>query len=84
MDFFDRTKNLVKSRTSMTLRSFIESIGINYDSYNGLKRYGNMPRADEAVRIASALGTTVEYLVTGCEPGVSRQDVIAYLDEHLS
>lgn len=70
MDFFDRTKQLVKSNTSFTIRSFIESLGINYDSYNGLKRYGNLPRADEAVKIAAALGTSVEYLVTGESSGL--------------
>ena len=65
MDFYDRVKALVKSNTDKTLRSFIEELGINYDSYNGQKRYNNLPRADEAVKIAKALNTSVEYLVTG-------------------
>ena len=66
MDFYERVKTLVK-QTNLTLRAFIESLGMNYDSYNTLKRYNNLPRADEAVKIAQALGTTVEYLVTGKE-----------------
>ena len=65
MDFYERGKTLVKDNTNLTLRTFIGSIGINYDSYNGQKRYNNLPRADEAVKIASALNTSVEYLVTG-------------------
>ena len=65
MDFYERVKRLVKDNTNTTLRAFIESFGINYDSYNGQKRYNNLPRADEAVKIAQALNTTVEYLVTG-------------------
>ena len=65
MDFYERVKTLVKDNTDTTLRAFIESLGINYDSYNGQKRYDNLPRADEAVKIAAALHTTVEYLVTG-------------------
>lgn len=65
MEFYDRVKELVKKRTGLTLRSFIEGLGMNYDSYNGLKRYGNLPRADEAYKIASALGVSVDYLVSG-------------------
>lgn len=66
MIFFDNVKTLVKQR-NQTLRNFIESLGINYDSYNTCKKCSNLPRADEAVKIAKALDTTVEYLVTGEE-----------------
>lgn len=68
MDFYERVKNLVKDNTELTLRAFIESLGINYDSYNGQKRYNNLPRADEAVKIAEALNTSVEFLVSGNPP----------------
>lgn len=64
LDFFDRVKELAHQR-STNLKTLIESCGINYDSYNSCKRYGNLPRSEESVRIAKALGTTVEYLVTG-------------------
>jgi transcriptional regulator with XRE-family HTH domain len=66
MIFFDNVKSLVKQR-NQTLRSFIESLGINYDSYNTCKKCSNLPRADEAVKIAKSLGVSVEYLVTGEE-----------------
>jgi len=36
------------------------------DNYLSIR--GRMPAADVAVRIAQALGVTVEYLITGCEP----------------
>lgn len=68
MDFYERVKNLVKDNTELTLRAFIESLDINYDSYNGQKRYNNLPRADEAVKIAEALNTSVEFLVSGNTP----------------
>jgi hypothetical protein len=68
MDYFDRVKMLVKEKTSLTLRAFIESMGINYETYNSGKRLKNLPRADESVRIAQALGVSVEYLVTGDNP----------------
>ncbi len=64
LDFYERVKDLVKQK-NITVRNLIEDCGINYDSYNSCKRYGNLPRADEAVKIATALNTTVEFLVTG-------------------
>lgn len=67
MDFYERVKLHVKNNTSLTLRAFIESLGINYDSYNGLKRYKNQPRLDEAIKIADALGVPVEFLYSGKE-----------------
>lgn len=74
MDFYDRVKDLVKSTTSYTLRTFVEGLGMNYDTYNGQRRYNNLPRADEAVRIARALHTSVEYLVTGEEAAPCAMD----------
>jgi hypothetical protein len=69
MDFFDRVKDLVKQKTTFTLRAFVESMDLNYETYYSGKRRVTLPRADEAAKIAAALGTTVEYLVTGKEPG---------------
>jgi hypothetical protein len=56
---------LVKTNTQLTLRAFVESMNINYETYNSGKRLKNLPRADESVKIAQALGVSVEYLVTG-------------------
>lgn len=77
MDFYERVKKLVKDKTNLTLRAFIESLGINYDSYNGLKRYNNLPRADEAVKISQALGVSVEYLVIGAENDSAKKELSA-------
>ena len=74
MDFYENVKQLVKTN-NLTLRSFIESLGINYDSYNSCKKYDNLPRADEAVKIAQALNTTVEFLVTGEETNKAQQEL---------
>lgn len=67
LDFYERVKNCSKEQ-NRTVRSVIESCNINYDSYNSYKRYGNLPRTDEAIAIAETLGTTVEFLVTGKLP----------------
>jgi len=67
MDFYSRVKQLVKKSKNLSLQEFIYSVGLNHASYYSLQRDGNLPRADEALVIAQALGTTVEYLLLGKE-----------------
>ena len=67
MDFFARVKHLVKE-SNLSLQEFLFSVGIKQSSYYSLQQAGNLPRADEALAIAQALGVTVEYLVSGKEP----------------
>ena len=55
------------------MRGFIESLGLNYETYYSGRRLNNLPRGDECVKIANALGTTVEYLVTGQEREVANK-----------
>jgi transcriptional regulator with XRE-family HTH domain len=69
MDFYDRVKQLAKENKGLSIQEFVLSIGLNHDSYYSLRRDGNLPRADEALKIARALGTTVEYLCTGADTG---------------
>lgn len=64
MDFYERVKELVKNN-NLSLIPFLQSLGINYETYKSAKRLGHLPRTDEALSIAKALNTTVEYLVTG-------------------
>lgn len=66
-NFYERVKTLAKKQ-NLALNGFLESLGISYETYKGQKRHNNLPRADEAVKIAKNLGTTVEYLVTGETP----------------
>lgn len=83
LDFFERIKSMVKAQ-NLNLRQFIDSCGINYESYNSCKRYGNFLRADEALKIAKSLHTSVEYLITGFEPEIDTKSVIRkYLQEQL-
>jgi transcriptional regulator with XRE-family HTH domain len=65
MDFYDRVKQLARKLKKQSVQEFIISLGINHDSYYTLKKSGNLPRADEAVKIARALDVSVEFLVTG-------------------
>jgi transcriptional regulator with XRE-family HTH domain len=57
----------------MTIETAAGNAGLSLASYNAYRRHGNLPRADEAQKIAAALETTVEYLVTGKEPDASRK-----------
>jgi transcriptional regulator with XRE-family HTH domain len=76
MGFFEEVKRLAKVRGT-TIEALAESIpGKNRDSYYGWRRSNNLPRADEAVKIATALGTTVEYLVTGNPPAGLSQEAL--------
>jgi transcriptional regulator with XRE-family HTH domain len=66
-DFYERVKKLAKAN-KMTIETAVGQAGLSLASYNAYRRHENLPRADEAQKIAAALGTTVEYLVTGTEP----------------
>jgi transcriptional regulator with XRE-family HTH domain len=76
MTFYDRVKKQVKKNTSLTLESFIQSLNINYGTYQTQRKANNLPRADEALKIAQALNTSVEYLVSGTEPENSKAAVL--------
>jgi hypothetical protein len=68
MNFYDRVRHLARKK-GKSVQELIISLEINLDSYYTMKKSGNLPRADEAVRIARALGVSVEHLVTGSEEG---------------
>ena len=67
MDFFQKVKNYVKI-TNTTIEDFITAVlgdTKDRDSFYGWKRRVVLPRADEAIKIAKAMSTTVEELVDG-------------------
>jgi len=76
MDFYTRVKQLTKKTKNISLQEFIYSVGLNHASYYSLQRDGNLPRADEALAIAQALGTSVEYLIMGTEPENNVKNII--------
>jgi transcriptional regulator with XRE-family HTH domain len=86
IDFYERVKSLAKTRNK-TIEFVAGEAGLSLASYNAYRRRENLPRADEALMIARALGTTVEYLVTGDiqEPSISDKtliDIQAILDAY--
>ena len=68
MDFYERVRRLAKRKNHPSLQEFIIGLGLNHDTYYGQKRAGNLPRVEDALQIAIALETTVEYLVSGNIP----------------
>jgi transcriptional regulator with XRE-family HTH domain len=70
--FWDRTNGLIKERKT-TQRAISVQCGFTARRVETLVSNGRLPDAIEAQRIAAALGTTVEYLVTGKEPDASRK-----------
>lgn len=64
MLFWTNVNNLIKSRKT-TQEALCNELGISLNTLRGWISKDILPRADEAVRIAKALDTTVEYLVTG-------------------
>jgi transcriptional regulator with XRE-family HTH domain len=67
IDFYDRVKSLVKAKKT-TIEYVVGEAGLSLASYNAYRRHENLPRADEALKIAQVLETTVEYLLTGEVP----------------
>jgi len=84
--FYDRVKSLAKANKT-TIEYVVGEAGLSLASYNAYRRHENLPRADEALKIAKALGTTVEFLVAGTAPERSSSDktlaeIQAVLDGH--
>ena len=51
-----------------------KSLGIPFGTYRGWNAYRRLPDVSSGHRIAQALGTTVEYLVSGKHPETSAAD----------
>jgi transcriptional regulator with XRE-family HTH domain len=85
IDFYERVKKLAKTN-KMTIETAVGQAGLSLASYNAYRRHENLPRADEALKIAQALNTSVEYLVSGTEPENSKaavlDDLQAFIDAH--
>ena len=66
LDFWQRTKSLIKARNTKQ-QAIAEQTGISILTLRGWITHDRLPDVVSAYKIAQALGTTVEYLVTGKE-----------------
>lgn len=67
LDFWQRTKSLIKARNTKQ-QAIAEQTGISILTLRGWITHDRLPDVVSAYKIAQALGTTVEYLVTGKQP----------------
>lgn len=64
MDFFDRAKERAHL-LGRNISDVVRSADISLNTYNTLRKCNNHLRADDAVRLAEELDTTVEWLMYG-------------------
>ena len=69
---YDRIKALCKDK-AVSQKDLCESCGINPQSHKGRVTRKILPDASEAVKIATFLNTSVEYLVTGEEKNIYKE-----------
>lgn len=69
---------------SETMSSMAKSLELNYRTIQNQISRGISPDIETAVKIAQYLNTTVEYLATGIQPELSKQDVLNYIQNHLT
>jgi hypothetical protein len=67
MEYWDNVKNIIHAHNT-TQEWVATQCSIDFGSFKGWIAKDRLPRADDAVKIAQVLNTTVEYLVTGIEP----------------
>ena len=84
--FWGNVNPLIKSRKT-TQRALAQDIGVPFGTFQGWIARDTLPDAVFAHKIAQALGTTVEYLVTGNAPESSAadealEDIQAVLDRY--
>ena len=81
--FWENVKILL-SEKKLLQKDFAELLGINILTLKNQMTRNIIPDAIVSVKIAKALNTSVEYLVTGIEPEITKQDVLNYLQNNLS
>jgi len=65
--FWKRVNGMIKAKATKQ-EAVAAECGISYQTFRGWVSRKTFPGADDAFRIAQALGTTVEYLVSGKRP----------------
>ena len=66
MDFWENVSNILK-QSHLTQAYICERTNININTLHGWTSKKVLPRVDDAYKIAKALNTSVEYLMTGIQ-----------------
>ena len=72
--FWDNVK-IILSQNKILQKDFADKLGYNLSTLKNQMARNISPSVDEAVKIAQALNTTVEYLVTGEETNKAQQEL---------
>lgn len=67
MDFWLRVREKLDYQ-GLTQRELAERIGESYNTLQSWINRNRLPNAEQAVKVADTLGTSVEFLVTGRRP----------------
>ena len=81
--FWNNIKFLLKEK-KITQKQFSVMLDLPDRTIENWIGRNTIPDAITSVKIAQSLGTTVEFLVTGIEPEITKQDIINYLQNNLS
>jgi len=73
IEFWDRFESQIKA-LSLTKKEVAALAGINYGTFVNYSTNNRIPKTEEAIRIARAIGTSVEYLVFGEESDIDEED----------
>ena len=83
MDFWIRIKDLIKTN-KLTQEKLCKICNISLATFVSWIHNERLPDLESAIKIAKTLNVTVEFLVTGIEPEITKQDVFNYLQNNLS
>lgn len=78
--FWSNVRQLLSERKILQ-KDFAESMGFNVATLKNQMARNISPNVETAVKIAQALNTSVEFLVTGKEREITKQDVINFLQK---
>ena len=80
MDFWIRIKDLIKTN-KLTQEKLCKICNISLATFVSWIHNERLPDLESAIKIAKTLNVTVEFLVTGIEPEITKQDIINYLQK---
>lgn len=72
--FWDNVKTIL-SQNKILQKDFADKLGYNLSTLKNQMARNISPSVDDAVKIAQALNTTVEFLVTGEETNKAQQEL---------
>ena len=81
--FWKNVQALMRGK-DMSQSELASLTGISVQTLSGWISKGRIPRADEAYAIATKLGTTVEFLVTGKAGRTNSDIILRFLEQQIA